>query len=170
MSKPMSYRHGTEEGAKRCKPPCVNCVRFMKGMTTDSITVTDTNPTLMRIGLPPQMTEPPDIIAFLHSGRFNELTFDKLVGDDWAVTIKAYGDKYIGYGVGADYAFLAAIRRYHNSEPGTGPITITVDQTTHVTSEGHALDLDDSVGIERIWEEDDSETTLSHSGDGEPSP
>lgn len=161
-----SYRHGTEEGSKLCKPPCVNCARWLEtGM--EDIPVTDTNPTLMRIGgPPPPLTSSPDIISFLHSGRFNQIHIEML-GQEWAAEIKAHGDKFVGFGISPDYALFAAIKRLYGSEPDTGPITVTVDQTTHETSQGHALDEEDTVGIERIWAENDSENSSDRFGDGD---
>jgi hypothetical protein len=149
----MSFKHGTEEGLKRCKPPCAKCVAYSKGEPFE-----DTNP------IPAVRTIPvPDIVSFLHSSNFTELNI-KQEREEWLATIRAQGDLYVGRGYLADYALADGIRRYYSTQPETGPITMTYDQTTFETSQGHALDNGDTVNLEDIWEiEEDSPTTSNDS-------
>lgn len=152
----VSYRHGTEEGYKKHKCRCVLCTTWFnesKGLPPSPVV-----PTPLVESQPPQM-DLPDIVSFMHSGRFNEIFIDH-IQDEWAATIKADGDKYVGFGHLPDYALFQAIQRYYSSQPNTGPITITYDQSTHETSEGNALDKSDTIEIERIWAGEESESIL----------
>ncbi len=169
-----SYRHGTEEGYKKHKCRCVNCIRWFNyeannthepgyepseslikaaHENADLLRRADTGTSSLAESQPPTM-DLPDIISFLHEGRFNEVLIDN-IRDEWAVTIKAYGDKFVGFGHKPDYAFYEAVKRYQLTKPDTGPITLTYDQTTRETSHGRALDTENEVGIEKIWEKGD---------------
>lgn len=144
-----SFVHGTAEGAKHCKPMCVACSNFIYGG--------DDSP----IAPPPTATWlPPDILAFLAAGRFNHLSLGRTDNDEWRAEIVANGDKFMGFGPRPDYAMFVAIRRYDTTLDGTGPITHTVDQRTQETSQGHGLDPNATVPIERVWQDDESNTSL----------
>jgi len=152
-----SYRHGTEESYTKHKCKCVLCVAWFNNSKVQLSTL-EAAPTPLVESQPPQM-DLPDIVSFMHSGRFNEIFIDHLQ-DEWAATIKADGDKYVGFGHLPDYALFQAIQRFYSSQPNTGPITITYDQSTHETSEGRALDKSDTIEIERIWAGEESEDIL----------
>lgn len=146
--KGTSFRHGTVEGYTTHKCNCVNCESAYRES----------------IGQPPidipRQKEPmldntltPDIVLFLHSGKFNSITVDILNGE-WVAAIKAHGDRYLGYGVTPDYALFAAIKRYHSTDPVTGPITVTVNQSTRETSQGNGLDSTGEIALDNIWPTD----------------
>lgn len=146
----MSFRHGTAEGLRHCKPPCAKCVAFKRGDP-----VPDTDPHIPAVqSVPSAFASPPDIISFLHAGRFNSIVIDQTSDDMWSATVKAHGDLYVGHGYLADYALFDAAKRYYNSQPETAPLTMTYDPATRQTSEGHALDTLDEVTLEEIWPED----------------
>lgn len=137
MAARKSYVHGTEEALRYCKPRCVRCVAYAEQSKTelkDLVQVPETVQTL-RIGQPPPTVS--EILSFLRGQRFSCIEIDH-IQDQWAVTIISNGDKYRGFSATAEEAFLAAIRRVQTSDPVTGPITLTRNQTTHETSEGHA--------------------------------
>ncbi len=143
-----SYRHGTEDGYKKYKCRCVKCVNWH--MPQVPVPMTESRPPM----------DTPDIVPFLKAARFNQITV-KQVNDEWEVTIKAFGDTYIGYGHLPDHAFYAAVTRYHATDPETGPLTLTYDQRTSETSLGRALSDGDTTGIEQIWEPDDTDDSQS---------
>jgi hypothetical protein len=146
-----SFRHGTVEGYKHCKPPCVNC-------TTANATGQDlpTEPIPVMQG----SSNGFDVIQFLHGAAFNHIIIDKVLGDNWSCEIKASGDKYVGFGIRPDYALNEAVRRYQTSQPATGPITMTYDQTTFETSQGRALaDEETMVPVEIEWSTGDLPVT-----------
>lgn len=156
-----SYKHGTRESYKKHKCRCTQCNAWFEANKLAALV--DTLPPPSIESRPPQMDVPlpiPDIVSFLHSGLFNELTIDNLRGE-WAATIKAHGDKYVGYGFGPDYALHEAVKRYYASRPDTGPITMTYNQTTFETSQGHGLDNGETtVEIAKIWEPGELEDSL----------
>lgn len=144
-----SFRHGTVDGYKQCKPPCQRCLEAHR--TGEDLPITDAEEIQYKIdSLATSSLTNFDIIDFLHTARFNEVIIDN-IKEEWAVTIKADGNKFVGFGVRPDYAFMAAIKRLRSCEPTTGPITMTYNQTTFETSNGHGLSDDDTKGIDEIW-------------------
>lgn len=152
MAKRASFVHGTIDGYKYCKPACKNCLAAYEA----SLVPADTMPVpFPKESQPPPMDNPLDIIHFLKMSRFNTVNIFQL-RDEWVCEIKRDGDKFVGFGSTAEYAFADALRRISSTDPETGPLTMTYNQTSYETSASNGSGLADNeepTNLDKIWQE-----------------